>query len=139
MTEGNTLTGIDPKTNAVVLDRHSISAEGIPTGLAAGFGSVWIGLIQGHVLRVLEVGPEVGNVRRPILLEEERSRLRVHSFVTLTVGEDAVWALERGLAQVTRIDPAYGDTPSCSRRAYGAALSIAVDGDAVWLGGRDGM
>jgi DNA-binding SARP family transcriptional activator len=58
--DGNTLTKIDPETNAVSAT-WGIPADGIPIGVAAGEGSIWIALNQGHVLSVLEVGPEFGN------------------------------------------------------------------------------
>jgi serine/threonine protein kinase/streptogramin lyase len=137
--KGSTLTGIDPKTKAVFLDRQSIAAEGIPTGLAAGFGSVWIALVQGNALRVLEVGRELGNVRRRIVLEVREVPYSVfNTYVRLTVGKDAVWALERGPALVKRIDPATGNLEPFAKDV-GAASSIAVDRDAVWLGGPDGV
>ena len=139
--KGNTLTGIDPETNDVVLARQAIPWEGVPTGLAAGLGSVWIALNEGHVLSVLEVG-EVGNLRRRIVLEEREEGDGVFSVfiapVKLTVGEGAVWALEQGLDQVRRIDPAT-KIPERFAEGVGAASSIAVDGNAVWLGGNDGV
>lgn len=141
--KGNTLTGIDPridpKTSTVFMDRRSIPAEGIPTGLAAGFGSVWIALLQGNTLSVLEVGPEFGDKRKRIVLEErDEPYSPFNTSVKLTVGEDAVWALERGNARVKRIDPATRNY-TLFAKDVGAANSIEVDRDAVWLGGLDGV
>ncbi|HEU0303523.1 MAG TPA: BTAD domain-containing putative transcriptional regulator [Gaiellaceae bacterium] len=138
--EGSTLTKIDPETNARVGTPRAIPAEGIPTGLAAGFGSVWIALIQGNVLSVVKLGPEFGDLRQPPIVLEERDEVYspFNTSVKLTVNESAVWALERGSARVQRIDPATG-IDELFAEDVGAASSIAVDGDAVWLGGPDGV
>ena len=52
--------------------------------------------------------------------------------VELAVREGSVWALERALGQVTRIDPATRK-PKLFAEGVGASSSIAVDGSAVWL------
>jgi DNA-binding SARP family transcriptional activator/streptogramin lyase len=134
---GSTLTRIDPETNAQ--RTLGIQASGYPMGFVVGEGSVWIALNEGRVLSVLEVGPEDANVRRRIPLDE-RDRVFSVSWagVKLTVGEGAVWALERATAQVTRIDPETG-IPKVLAKGVGASSSIAVDPSAVWLGGSDGV
>jgi DNA-binding SARP family transcriptional activator/streptogramin lyase len=137
---GRTLTKIDPETMAVVRPpTRGIPVDGEPTGLAAGAGAVWIALNEGRALSVLEVGPEFGNVRNRIVLEERGSLFSVsHSSVELAVEDDAVWALERAGGQVTRIDPATG-RPTLIGDGFGASSSIAVNGNAVWLGGTLGV
>lgn len=138
--DGSTLTRIDPETNAVVTPQRGIPANGIPVALAVGEGSVWIALNEGSVISVLEVGPELGDLRRRIPLDTRV--VGVFSLegasVELALGAGAVWALERARGQVTRIDP---DTGRRRRLAdgLGASSSIAVDGDAVWLGGPEGV
>ena len=136
--DGSTLTRIDPMTNA----RDSptgIPVAGVPTGLAAGEGSVWIALNEERVLSVLELGPDLGQLRRRIPLAQ-RDRVFPVNFasVPLTVGEGAVWALERGPGTVTRIDPATGKRKRFADDV-GAMSSIAVAGKAVWLGGSLGV
>jgi DNA-binding SARP family transcriptional activator/streptogramin lyase len=135
--KGSTLGRIDPKTNAS--RTLGIQASGVPLGLAVGEGSVWVALNEGRVLSVLEVGPETGEVRRRIPLEE-RDRVFSASWadVKLTVGAGAVWALERATGQVTRIDPKMG-IPKMFAERVGASSSIAVDPNGVWLGGPDGV
>jgi streptogramin lyase len=138
--KGSTLTKIDPKTNAVVSPTRGIPGAGIPIGLAVGEGSLWIAMNEGHALSVLEVGPELGELRRRIVLETRENGVfpELLEPVELTIGAHAVWAFERARGQVTRIDPA-------TRRAkllaegYGDATSIAVASDAVWLGGTTGV
>jgi DNA-binding SARP family transcriptional activator/DNA-binding beta-propeller fold protein YncE len=137
--KGSTLTRIDPETNSVVPPTHGISADGVPTGLAVGEGSVWIALNEGHVLSVLEVGPELGELRRRIVLERRARLFAVWvASVELTVGQGAVWALERAVGEVTRISPARGSFEPLAD-GVGSSSSIAVDPSALWLGGTHGV
>jgi streptogramin lyase len=136
---GKTLTRIDPETNAAVSAPQAIQRDGIPIGLAVGEGSVWIAMNEGRFLSVLEVGPDLGEVRRRIPLEERDSLFsRSLDPVKLAVGGGAVWALERGQGELTRINPVTGK-PKLLRDGLGASSSIAVDRDVVWLGGPDGV
>jgi DNA-binding SARP family transcriptional activator/streptogramin lyase len=134
----STLTGIDAETYDFVLPTRGIQARGLPMALAAGEGSVWIAFNEGLALSVVEVSPEFGDVlQRYVLAERDQAYSTSISAVELTVGDGAVWALERGLGQVTRIDPATDDGAPFAEGA-GASSSIAVDG-AVWLGGIAGV
>jgi DNA-binding SARP family transcriptional activator/streptogramin lyase len=136
-TKGHTLTRIDPVTNASL--SWGIPADGIPIGLAAGEGSVWIALNEGHALSVLEVGPELGERRSRIPLQRRDALFTVaYEPITLTVGGGAVWALDRGQGQLTRIDPATG-TPRQLADGLGGSSSLTVFRGAVWLGGPDGV
>ena len=136
--DGRTLRKIDPTTNAPD-SPTGIPVSGVPTGLAAGEGSVWIALNEGRVLSVLELAPDLGEPRRRIPLARDDRDFPVNfTSVPLTVGEGAVWALERGSGEVTRIDPAAGK-PEPFADGVGAMSSIAVDGRAVWLGGKLGV
>ena len=104
---GSTLTKIDPETNDVV-SRFGIQRPGVPTGLAAGEGSVWISSSRPRSQRARR--PRNWRTASTHSLAAERERVFPVNFasVPLTVGEGAVWALERGLGQVTRIQPATG-------------------------------
>jgi len=136
---GSTLTRIDPETNAVVSPPRGIPADGIPIALAAGEGSIWIALNEGRVLSVLEVGPELGERRRRIVLERRDAVFGVlFEPVMLAVGDGAVWALDRGRGELVRIHPATGGTKLLAD-GLGGSSSIAVTSDAVWLGGPDGV
>ena len=59
----STLFKIDPETREIVR-RTAIGAGDIPTGIAVGEGSVWLAVIRDRVSVVLELGPELGNLRR---------------------------------------------------------------------------
>ena len=133
------LTTIDPKTREVVQTR-GIPADGIPIGLAVGEGSVWVAVNQSDRLVVLEIGPELGEPRDTITLHtsESGSISVLRESVVLTIGDEALWALERGSGEVTRIDPETGATKRLAE-GYAASSSIAVRGRAIWLGGINGV
>jgi serine/threonine-protein kinase len=138
--KARTLTTIDPRKREVVQPTRGIPADGIPIGLAVGEGSVWVAVNQADRLAVLEIGPELGELRNTIPLEQSRSgSLSVlRESVVLTIGDDALWALERGRGEVTRIDPETGATTRLAE-GHGASSSIAVATDAIWLGGINGV
>jgi len=138
--KASTLTRIDPETMEVVAPTRGIPAEGIPVALAVGEGSVWVAVNQGRALAVMEIGPELGDVRRRIVLQRTRTGTFsvLREAVALAVGEHAVWALERGQGEVTRIDPETGRSKRLAE-GLGASSSIAAGGGAVWLGGINGV
>jgi class 3 adenylate cyclase len=132
----STLFKIDPETRAIVR-RTGVAAEGVPTGIAVGVGSVWLAVNRGRTLVVLELGPELGNLRRQVVIERSVRSLSTSEGAVVTVGEGAVWALEVGQGEVSRIDPGTGHV---SVRAGGIdALSIAVGQGALWLGGNNSV
>ena len=133
-----TLTEIDPKTMRIVTAR-GIPTEGIPTGLAVGKGSIWVAAILRSSLVVLELSADdFLDLRRTVVLEDGANSLSVQrETVVLAVGEGAVWALERGRGEVTRIDGP-SDTPAPIAEGL-LADSIAAGGGSVWLGGRTGV
>jgi class 3 adenylate cyclase/DNA-binding beta-propeller fold protein YncE len=132
----STLFKIDPETRAIVR-RTGIGAEGVPTGIAVGEGSVWLAVNRGRTLVVLELGPELANLRRQVVIGRSLRSLSASESAVLTVGEGAVWALEVGQGEVSRIDPGTGHV---SVRAGGVdAHSIAVGQGALWLGGNNSV
>lgn len=137
--KSRTLTKIDPREMKVV-STDGIPARGLPTGLAAGEGSVWVALNQDDRIAVIRIGPELANLEDEIMIEEATSgTFSTQRFtVVLTTGGRAVWALEFGPGEVTRIDPETGK-PKTLDDGFGASMSIAVDEEAVWLGGRSGV
>jgi DNA-binding SARP family transcriptional activator/streptogramin lyase len=136
--DGNTLTKIDPRTS-IASSPQGIRTEGIPIGLAAGEGSVWIALNEGRALSVVEFGPDLGNVRGRTELERRDALFPVAlEPVKLAAGAGAVWALERGRGELTRIEAATGEDKLFAE-GLGGSSSLAVGRDAVWLGGPDGV
>ena len=138
--DAKTLTRIDPDTMEVVPPTRGVPADGIPMGLAVGEGSVWVAVNQGRRLAVLQIGPELEDLKQSITIERSRTgTLSIQrNTVVLTTGQGAVWALERGSSEVTRIDPVSGQ-PKTLTDGFGASLSIAVDEQAIWLGGINGV
>ena len=136
----STLTRIDPETMEVVEPTRGIPADGIATGLAVGEGSVWVAVNEGRRLVVLEIGPDLGELRQtiPLYTAPVGTLSVLRETVVLTVGDGGVWSLERGRGKVTRIDPASG-TPKPLSEGHGASTAIAVGNGAVWLGGIDGV
>ena len=139
----DTLTGIDPKTNDFVLHRKGISAEGIPTGLAAGLGSVWIAVNETSRFgqrsqRARDRTRSAATNWNGSSSKGDPSRTPSTSFPSSSrSATEAVWALEQGLRRVMRIDPATKNPELFAEggERLGAATSIAVDRKAVWLGG----
>ena len=125
--KASTLTRIDPTTMEVVAPTRGIPADGVAVGFAVGEGSVWVAMNQGRRLALLKIGPELNDLRSTIPLQESESGSLsiLREPVVLTIGARAVWALERGRGEVTRIDPATG-TPKRLAEGYGASSSIAV-------------
>ena len=138
--KARTLTSIDPRTRDVVQPTRGIPADGIPIGLAVGEGSVWVAVNQGNRLAVLEIGPELGELRGTVTLHESEfgSLSVLRESVVLTIGDRALWALERGRGEVTRIDPKTRATKRLAE-GLGASSSIAVGAGAIWLGGINGV
>jgi DNA-binding SARP family transcriptional activator/streptogramin lyase len=136
--KGNTLTRIDPATSKAA-SPTGIPVQGVPLGLAVGEGSVWIAMNEERELSVLDLGPELMNLRGRVVIETRDGVFQVPlEPVKLAVGDGAVWALERGSGQLDRIDPAtHRVTPLAD--GLGASSSIAIGRDAVWLGGPDGV
>ena len=138
--KASTLTRIDPETMRGVAPTRGVPAAGIPIALTVGEGSVWVAVNEGRALALLEIGPELGELRRRIVLQTAQTGTFsvLREAVALAVGENAVWALERGQGEVTRIDPRTG-TPKRLLEGQGASSSIAAGGGAVWLGGINGV
>jgi streptogramin lyase len=134
-----TLTKIDPRGMKVV-STDGIPARGLPTGLAAGEGSVWVAVNQDDRIAVIRIGPELANLEDEITIERATSgTFSTQRFtVVLTAGGNAVWALEFGPGEVTRIDPETEESKTLDD-GFGASMSIAVDDQAIWLGGRSGV
>jgi class 3 adenylate cyclase/streptogramin lyase len=128
----STLVKIDPGRREVV-GTFAIEAGAIPTGIAVGNGSVWVGTIRGRTLELLELGPELGNRRGTTVLERSRTPLSVvRESVLPALEEGAVFTLEPARGQVSRIEAA-----KVLALTEGLdASSISAGTGSVWLGGR---
>ena len=92
-----------------------------PTSIAAGFGSVWIGLGNGHVVRI-----DAGSGR-------EQARLRAHptAFVHgIVAAYGAVWAVR---SSVVRIDPRANVVREVGRVGSATLFNIQAGAGALWL------
>jgi streptogramin lyase len=106
-----------------VLFVPSAVAGGItgPTTIAVGFGSVWVGLGSGEVVRL-----DAGTGRETARLKGGLTEF-VHG---LAVGHGALWVL-RG--RLTRIDPRTGTVRDVRGIGSATAFTIAVGTGAVWV------
>jgi YVTN family beta-propeller protein len=131
---GSTVTKIDPKTRNV--RTFAIESGAIPTGIAVGNGSVWIGIVDGRELALLELGPELGDPRNRFVLERGRTPFSiVRESVLPAVAGGAVFTLETARGEVTRIE-------SGKRTVLTEGLdadAISVRGGIVWLAGKTGV
>jgi hypothetical protein len=129
---GSTLTKIDPKTRKIV-KTSGFESDAIPTGIAVGNGSVWVGVNRGRSLALLEFGPELVNLRRTIVLQRSAVPLSIgREEVLPAVGGGRVFTLETARGKVSRIE---GDKPVPLTEGL-EANSITAGQRAVWLGGR---
>jgi class 3 adenylate cyclase len=136
--QGSTLVKIDPARLEIVgRIGIAVGAGAVPFGLAAGAGAVWVAIVRGSREVVLELGPEVGDLRRTIPYGAPHRAPVLYRLNPLTVGSGAVWAIDPALGGIWRIPPRRG---KARRLAVGVdALSIAAGGGAVWTAGPTGV
>jgi len=134
---GATLRRMDPETREVKTFGISVGAGAIPFGLAAGEGAVWVAVLRGTKQVVLELGPEVGDLRRTIPFGGTAQAPVLFRLNPLAVGDGAVWAIDPGVGGVWRIDP-HGGKPRKLTEGLDA-LSLAAGNGAVWVAGSSGL
>jgi virginiamycin B lyase len=105
---------------ATVAGDVAAKGEG-PTAIAAGFGSLWIGMGNGEVLRF--------DARSERL--EARFKAGPQAFVhALAVGDDALWVLRDRL---TRIDARLDHVRDLPRTASPTGFALAAGAGSVWI------
>jgi class 3 adenylate cyclase/streptogramin lyase len=135
--KGSTLLKIDPHTHNVETIGIAVGAGDIPFGLAAGEGAVWVAVLRGTEEVVLELGPEVGDLRRTIHYGGRAVAPLLYRLQPLAVGGGAVWAIDPGLGGVWHINP---HTGTARKLAEGLdAISLAAGSGAVWVAGSSGV
>ena len=109
----------------------------VPFGLAAGAGAVWLAVHRGDRLEVLEIGPELGDLRRRIGFGGRVDNIGLPGLRGLALGGGAVWAVDPSVGALWRIDPGSGRT---TKLAEGLSVSsLTVEDDAIWLAGSLGV
>jgi class 3 adenylate cyclase/streptogramin lyase len=135
--KGSTLLRIDPKTHETDTYGIAVGAGDIPFGLAAGAGAVWVAVLRGTKEVVLELGPEVGDLRNAIPYGGRAQSPVLYRLQPLAVGSGAVWAIDPAAGAVWRISPR---TSNARRLAEGLdALALSAAGGAVWVAGSSGV
>jgi class 3 adenylate cyclase/streptogramin lyase len=135
--KGSTLLRIDPSTHKVDTFGIAVGAGDVPFGLAAGAGAVWVAVLRGTKEVVLELGPDVGDLRRVIPYGERAASPVLYRVQPLAVGGGGVWAIDPASGGVWRI-PRHGG--KARKLAEGLdALSLAASGGSVWVAGSSGV
>jgi YVTN family beta-propeller protein len=96
-----------------------LSGIGVPDGVAAGEGAIWVAGSEG----ILKADPETGDQ-----LEAWPVRFRAGS---VAAGDGAVWVTHLADDQVARIDPITG--PTSYIPVGNGPIDVVVGGDAVWV------
>ena len=131
---GSTLWKIDPRARRVAgIFPLAVGAGEVPFGLAVGEGAVWVAVQRGAKEVVLELGPDVGDLRRTIPYGEPVTAPVLVWLQPLAVGGGAVWALDPAVGGLWRIPLRAG---RARRLAEGLdARSLSTGEGAVWLAG----
>jgi YVTN family beta-propeller protein len=117
---GGTLFHVDPRRKRVVAE---IPLPATPVAVAADPSAAWVATASG---RVLTVSP-----RRNRVVGDVDAGGPLGFGQTIAVGAGAVWLADPFDEQVVRIDPQDGRV--VARIPAGAATTLAVTGDAVWV------
>jgi class 3 adenylate cyclase/streptogramin lyase len=135
---GGTLVKVDPRTHAVVRRTGiAVGAGDVPFGLAAGEGAVWLAVLRGTRQVVLELGPEIGDLRRTISYGGQAGTLALSRLQPLAIGDGAVWVIDSAVGGIWRIDPHTGKRRKLTEGLD--ALSLAAGGGSLWVAGSSGV
>src|SRR5262249_18197032 len=115
----------------------TVGAVDVPLGVAAGYGAVWVLVARGKRQVVLELGPDLGDLRRTIPFGGEVRAFYRFSVQPLAVGAGAVWAVDSAGGKIWRIDPKTGRPREFANGVD--AVTLAVGGGAVWAAGSSGV
>ena len=114
-----TVSRIDPQTRTV---EHAIQVPGRTTGIAFGYGSVWVA--HGLLGRLTRIDPEFDSPTTIIVGERAGP-------ASVATGEGSVWYVDAE-STVARVDPS-GPRLDATGFAGAAPAAIAVAGGAVWV------
>lgn len=131
---GSTLWKIDPSNDRVAkIFPLAVGAGEVPFGLTVGSGAVWVAVLRGSRQVVLELGPDVGDLRRTIPYGGKANGPILFRLNPLAVGAGAVWAIDPAVAGLWRIGSRAGQAHEFGEGLD--ALSLAVGPSAVWIAG----
>jgi class 3 adenylate cyclase/streptogramin lyase len=130
---GSTLWRVDPRTHQKKSFGIAVGAGDIPFGVAAGAGAVWVAVLRGSRELVLELGPDVGDLRRTIPYGGQAHDPLLYKVQPLALGAGAVWAIDPSAGGVWRVPVQPG---RATKLVDGLdALSLAAGNGAVWVAG----
>jgi len=129
--DGSTIWRIDPQSR----ERKVIGIPGgvgvTPFGIAAGYGAVWVAALRNDQELVLELGPEIGELRRTIPYGEHDPSPILFYLQPFALGSGAVWVIDAVGGAVWRIPPHGGG----ARKLAGGLnpRSLAAGDGTVWV------
>jgi streptogramin lyase len=94
-------------------------------------------VLRGTTEVVLELGPDVGDLRRTIPYGGQAQAPVLFRLRPLAVGDGAVWAIDPAVGGIWRIPPHEGKARELTEGLD--ALSLAAGGGAVWVAGSSGI
>lgn len=119
----NKVVRIDPATNEVVAE---IALDGLPQGIAVGFGSVWVATSDppdGANGGVSRIDPATNAVVKTILVPN------LPEFVA--IGAGAVWTSSNN-GTIAEVDPQTNQLVGSIRVTEGGRMTLSAGGGAVW-------
>jgi YVTN family beta-propeller protein len=122
----NSIARLDPKTNAIV--NHITVGKSPCSGLAAGFGSVWVPNCGDRTLSRVDLKSGEVTATLPIPVGDSEGGL--------AVGAGSVWMITDAKGTLARIDP---DTSKVVAEIYVApgSFTVAFGENAVWVTGTE--
>jgi peptide/nickel transport system substrate-binding protein len=121
-TAGDTITRIDPSTDAIT---QTIQLGAAPAGICFCQGALWVADPSDRAL--LEISPGSGRIRRSITLAEDPT--------SLVAGDGALWVVSYDTGTVTEVDPRSGTPVNVVPVGQGPA-SPTFGGGSVWVANR---
>jgi class 3 adenylate cyclase/streptogramin lyase len=129
--DGSTVWRIDPRTHETRSIGISVGAGAVPFGVAAGYGAIWVAVLRGSAPVVLQLGPNVGDLRRTVPYGGRGASPVLVYMHPLALGAGAVWAIDPARGGIWRIGPHAG--PARKLVEGLGPLAIAAGSDAVWV------
>jgi virginiamycin B lyase len=122
----NTVSRIDPRANRVV--EHIVVGKGPCSGLASGFGSIWVPNCGDKTITRLDAKTGKATATWPQTI--------AHSEGGVAVGAGSFWMMADNKGTLARIDPA-NDTVIKSITIAAGSYAVAFGNDAVWITSTD--
>jgi streptogramin lyase len=133
---GSTLRRIGVRSREV--EPVGLQTGGLPSAIAVGGGAVWVTALRGDELILIELDPELGDIRGdPLVLARGPSTATLRS-PALAVGLGALWILDPASAALRRLDLKTRRLRTVDTD-IGDSFALAVGFDSVWIAGSNSV